>query len=203
MTTARDLLIVALDDGAERTAEQGDLSLTLAGAEMIDLLEAGAVRLDGDRLVPGGKAAPEDWLLAEAAASLVGDAPYESLTDWLWRRGRGLATAYRSALESEGQLVRETRRGLFGRAGDPVPADSPARRRAVERQAAGEPVLTALAEAAGVHGERTGDAPEVTDDDVATVMAAVNDAVVELASERQRRAIHEAAFDNIWRGPIG
>ncbi|MYX63583.1 GPP34 family phosphoprotein, partial [Streptomyces sp. SID8382] len=32
-----------------------------------------------------------------------------------------------------------------------------------------------------------------------TVLAAVNDAVMELEAERQRRAIEEAAFDNVWR----
>ncbi|MYS50602.1 GPP34 family phosphoprotein, partial [Streptomyces sp. SID6013] len=31
-------------------------------------------------------------------------------------------------------------------------------------------------------------------------LAAVHDAVVELAATRQRRSIEEAAFDNIWRG---
>ncbi|MEV7617756.1 GPP34 family phosphoprotein [Streptomyces sp. NPDC089799] len=203
MTTARDLLIVALDGRAERVVEQGDLSLALAGAEVIDLLQAGALRLADDRIVPAGEPAPRDGLLAEAAASLVRTEPHESLDDWLWRRGRGLSTAYRSVLEAEGELTRESRRGLFARAGEHVPADSPARHRARERRAAAEPVLAALAEAAGVHGERTGEAPDITDDAVAAVLAAVNDAVVELAAERQRRAIDEAAFDNIWRGPAG
>ncbi|CAM5736718.1 GPP34 family phosphoprotein [Streptomyces hirsutus] len=32
-----------------------------------------------------------------------------------------------------------------------------------------------------------------------TVLAAVNEAVVELAGVRQRRAIETAASDNIWR----
>ncbi len=32
------------------------------------------------------------------------------------------------------------------------------------------------------------------------MLAAVNDAVVELAAIRQRRSIEDAAFDNIWRG---
>ncbi|MFJ3881659.1 GPP34 family phosphoprotein [Streptomyces sp. NPDC090077] len=202
MTTARDLLLLALDGTAGRTAEQGDLSLALAGAEAIDLLGAGAVRLDGDRIVPAGERALPDRLLAEAAASLVGDAPFESLTDWLWRRGSGLAKGYRAVLESEGELVREPRRGLFARAGEPAAADTPARRRARARRAAAEPVLAALL-AAVVHGEGDEDAPDVTDDDSAAVLAAVNDAVVELASERQRRAVDEAAFDNIWRGTGG
>ncbi|MGW7365940.1 GPP34 family phosphoprotein, partial [Streptomyces sp. NPDC054841] len=72
--------------------------------------------------------------------------------------------------------------------------------------------LAVLAAAAGISGrepveageaqeaEATGDSPGVADDAVATVLAAVNDAVTELAAERQRRDIHDAAFDNIWRG---
>jgi hypothetical protein len=32
------------------------------------------------------------------------------------------------------------------------------------------------------------------------VLAAVHQAVTELAAERQRRSIETAAFDNIWRG---
>jgi DNA invertase Pin-like site-specific DNA recombinase len=32
------------------------------------------------------------------------------------------------------------------------------------------------------------------------VLAAVHDALRELAVERQRRELDEAAFDNIWRG---
>jgi hypothetical protein len=40
----------------------------------------------------------------------------------------------------------------------------------------------------------------VADDAVAIVLAVVNDALMELEAVRQRRAIEEAAFDNIWRG---
>jgi hypothetical protein len=40
----------------------------------------------------------------------------------------------------------------------------------------------------------------VTDDEVTTVLAAVNDAVMELEAVRQRRSIENAAFANLWRG---
>lgn len=201
MTTPRDLLIVTMDMEPGRPVEQGDLSLALAGAEAIDLLAAEAIGLDGDRLVPGRRR-PDDPLLGAAAASLVREAPDESVADWLWRRGRGLSAAYRAALEAEGQLVRQPRRGISLRAGRLVPADTPARRRAGERWKSNEPVLVLLAEAVGGRDGRTGDSPDVADDTVATVLAAVNDALVELASVRQRRAIDEAAFDNIWRGGV-
>ncbi|MET7442896.1 hypothetical protein ABZS63_38460, partial [Streptomyces sp. NPDC005568] len=67
-------------------------------------------------------------------------------------------------------------------------------------------VLVALAEAAGMDGEPWDESEEdtldITDDGVATVLAAVNDAVMELEAVRQRRAIEDAAFDNVWRGGV-
>lgn len=203
MTTPRDLLIIAMDLGSGRPAEPGDLSLALAGAEAIDLLAARAISLDVDRIVPGDEPTLTDPLLNEAAASLVREAPYESVDDWLWRRGRNLSAVYEAALEAEGELVRQRRRGISFRAGQLEVADSPARRQAADRWASEEPVLVNLAEAVKVSGGRTGESPEVADDAVATVLAAVNDALVELAGVRQRRAIENAAFDNIWRGAAG
>ncbi|MEV4443030.1 GPP34 family phosphoprotein, partial [Streptomyces sp. NPDC049577] len=40
----------------------------------------------------------------------------------------------------------------------------------------------------------------VDDEAVETVLAAVGDALMELQAVRQRRAVEDAAFDNIWRG---
>ena len=117
MTTPRDLLIVAIDTAPGRPPEQGDLSLALAGAELIDLLVAQAVRLDDDHIVPGYRPTLADPLLDQAASSLVGRPPYESVDDWLWRRGRGLAAAYLTALEAEGLLTRQHRRWVPFRAG--------------------------------------------------------------------------------------
>ncbi|MET8222748.1 GOLPH3/VPS74 family protein [Streptomyces sp. NPDC004082] len=209
MTTPRDLLIVAMDMGPGRAVDQGGLSLTLAGAELLDLLRGGAVGLDGVRVLPGEQpVAGDDPLLREAASSLVRQEPYESVEDWLWRRGRGLAAAYEAAFEAEGQLTRPHRRlaSLRPSAGPAVLAESPARTRAEARWAAREPVLVALAEAAGMDGEPWDESEEdtldITDDGVATVLAAVNDAVMELEAVRQRRAIEDAAFDNVWRGGV-
>lgn len=202
MSTPRDVLIIALDRGSGRSAEPGDLSLALAGAELLDLLASLAAGLDGDRIVPADQPPAGDRLLEEAAASLVRTPPYESVADWLWRRGRGLFAAYRDALEAEGLLVRQGRRGPF-RTGRLGVADSAARRRAEDRWAADEPVLTALAQALGVPGKPAGESPDVADDAVATVLAAVNDALMELEGVRQRRAVEQAAFDNVWRGGAG
>jgi hypothetical protein len=200
MTTPRNLLIVTMDMASSRPVEPGDLSLALAGAELIDLLETHAIGLDGDRIVPGHQSAPADSLLDEAAASLVREEPYESVSDWLWRRGQSLAAAYTAALEREGQLTRQRRRGHPFLGGQVVLVDSPARRQAVDRWTSDEPVLVALAEAVGVRGRQTGKSPEVVDDAVATVLSAVSDALVELEAVRQRRSIEQAAFDNVWRG---
>ena len=199
MTTPRDLLMVAMDLESGRPSEQGDLSLALAGAEVIDLLDLQAIRLDGERIVPVHRPATGDRLLVEAALSLVRQEPYESVGDWLWRRGRGLFSTYLAALEADGQVIRQRRRwGLF-RTGRTMLFDSPAHRAAAERWTSGDAVLAALAAAVGIHGERT-DSPGIADDAVATVLAAVNAAVMELGLVRQRQAIEGAAFDNIWRG---
>ncbi|MEV1085907.1 GPP34 family phosphoprotein [Streptomyces sp. NPDC050211] len=203
MTTARDLLIVTLDSAADRPAEQGDVSLALAGAELLDLADAGAVTLDGDHIVPGPQHDLDDRLLNEAVSALVRQAPYESVEEWLWRRGRGLHAAYLAALEADGDVTRPRRRWSplrSERTAAAVP-DSPARSHAAERLASGEPVLAGLAAAVGTRDEPSEDLSDLTDDAVITVLAAVSDAVTELAAVRQRRSIEDAAFDNIWRGP--
>jgi len=200
MTTPRDLLMVAMDRESGRPPEQGDLSLALAGAEVIDLLDVQAVRLDGERIVPIHRPATGDRLLNEAALSLVRQEPYESVGDWLWRRGRGLFSSYLAAFEAEGQVTRQRRRWRLFRTGRTMLADSPAHRAAAKRWASDDAVLAALAAAVGIHGERTADSPGIADDAVATVLAAVNAAVMELGLVRQQRAIEGAAFDNIWRG---
>ncbi|WKK22868.1 GPP34 family phosphoprotein [Streptomyces olivoreticuli] len=194
MTTPRDLMIAAMDAAPGRPVEPGDLSLALAGAELTDLLAAGTVTLDGDRIVPDGRPAVADRVLDQAAQSLTREAPYESVTDWLWRRGRGLAAVYLAALEADGQLTRHRRRLPF-RTERTVPTDSPGR-----RFAADEPVLAALATAVGIRDDEPAEASGAFDDAVETVLAAVGDALMDLEAVRQRRAIEQAAFDNVWRG---
>lgn len=206
MSTARDLLFVTLDVPGDHPVEQGDLSLALAGAELVDLLASGAVLLVEDRLRPGPRTLAGDPLLDEAAAAVAGQEPYESVEDWLWRRGRGLAAHYTAALEAEGQLGTVRRhRWLPSRPVDRVvPATgAPDRRSSADRWAAREPVLATLAAALGVapdpaDAER---AAEPGDESAVTVLAAVGDAVTELEGVRQRRRVENAAFDNIWRGP--
>ncbi|AQT70472.1 MULTISPECIES: GPP34 family phosphoprotein [Streptomyces] len=203
MTTAHDLFTLALEPRPERSVGQGDLSLSLAGAELVDLLQAGAVDLDGDLIVPGPRPDLDDLLLRAAASALVRTVPYENVEDWLWRRGRDLAAAYQAAFEEAGLLTRP-RRGLLGFGADHRMelVDTPARRRAQSRRQEGEPVLGALAAAIGI---RDGGGPQ---DDagpdgeaVATVLAAVHDAVTELEAVRQRRSIENTAFANVWRVP--
>lgn len=203
MTTPRDLLITVMDEVPGDPVERGEVSLGLAGAELIDLLAAGAVTLggdEGDRIVPGGPTGMDDRLLDQAMASLVAEAPYESVGDWLWRRGRDLASAYVAALEAEGHVTRQRRSWTF-RPGRPVLADSLDHRLAGDRRRSNEPVLAALVTAVGIREEEDeGDTPGVADDAVDTVLAAVNDAALELEALRQRREIEQSAFDNIWRG---
>ncbi|MFJ7495189.1 GPP34 family phosphoprotein [Streptomyces sp. NPDC097727] len=199
MTTARDLALVTLGLPRDRPVGEGDLSLALSGAEAADLLTCGALTLDRDRMVPGPRMETGDRLLDQALASLVRREPYETVGDWLWRRGGELTSAYVEDLERAGLIVpaRGHRPRLrFARA---VPGDSPERRRAEERLASGEPVLAALTAVLG-----TGDVPsgnrENLGDAVAAVLAAVGDAVTELEAVRLRRDVEGGAFDNIWRG---
>ncbi|NUS11629.1 MAG: GPP34 family phosphoprotein [Streptomyces sp.] len=200
MTTPQDVLITTLDVPSNRPVESGDLSLVLAGAELLDLLGDGTVTLDGDRIVPGIARTPADRLLADAASALVRRLPYESVEDWLWRRGEGLSAIYLAVMEEAGQITRRHRRMLPGRPGPATAADTPVRRRAAERWRSGDPVLTVLAGTLGIQPGPAAEPPEIGNEAVEAVLVTVGDAVVELDAVRQRRTIEKAAFDNIWRG---
>ncbi|MFD5691576.1 GOLPH3/VPS74 family protein [Streptomyces rubiginosohelvolus] len=202
MTTAKDLFIIAMDPAPEHTVGQGDLSLALAGAELLDLLDAGTITVDGDLVVPDGSSVPDDRLLAAAAAGITRQPPHERIEDWLWRRGRDLAAAYQDALEEDGELTRK-RSGLLPFGPKEVElVDTPARRRAVARRDEGDPVLASLASAVGLDGERSDDdESHLGDETVTTVVATVHEAVMELEAVRQRRTIENTAFANVWRGP--
>ncbi|MFI7289912.1 GPP34 family phosphoprotein [Streptomyces anulatus] len=202
MTTAKDLFIIAMDPVPEHTVGQGDLSLALAGAELLDLIGAGAVTVDGDLIVPGGSPAPDDRLLGEAAARITRQPPYERIEDWLWRRGRDLSATYQDALEEDGELTQKRSGRLpFGPRRVEL-VDTPGRHRAIGRREEGEPVLAALASAVGIDGGRSGDdEPRIDDETVTAVVATVHEAVMELEAVRQRRTIENTAFANVWRGP--
>ncbi|MCC0093687.1 GPP34 family phosphoprotein [Streptomyces flavotricini] len=201
MTTAKDLFIIAMDPKPDHPVGQGDLSLALAGAELIDLIGAQVVTLDGDSIVPGGPSASDDRLLGEASAALTRQVPYEHVDDWLWRRGRDLAAAYQAALEADGELTRgRGGRSLFGAERVEL-ADSAALRRARNRWEADEPVLAALAAVVGVQSGPSEEELDLDDEAVTTVLAIVHDAVMELEAVRQRRSIEKAAFANVWRAP--
>ncbi|MFF1695483.1 GPP34 family phosphoprotein [Streptomyces sp. NPDC058257] len=199
MTTAKDLFIIAMD--LKHSVGQGDLSLALAGAELIDLIGAEALAVDGDRIVPGAQVTLDDRFISQAAAGLTRQAPYERIEDWLWRRGRDLSAAYQAALEENGELKAQ-RSGRLPFGSERVElADTPARRRAADRWNEKEPVLAALASVVGIDDDRSDDEPGLDDEAVTTVLAAVHDAVMELEAVRQRRTIENAAFANLWRGP--
>ncbi|MER7930572.1 GPP34 family phosphoprotein [Streptomyces sp. NPDC096057] len=201
MTTARDLTLVVLGLPPGSPVEHGDLSLALAGAEAVDLLESGALTLDGDIVVPGPPTATGDRLLDEAVATLVRRPPYETVTAWLWRRGSELAAVYVDDLERDGSIGRPAGHGRWPRSGRSALADSPVRRAADRRRASGEPVLTTLlTTVTGVGEENPALDPErPLGDAVATVLSVVGDVVTELEAARLRRNVENAAFDNIWR----
>ncbi|NJP43636.1 GPP34 family phosphoprotein [Actinacidiphila epipremni] len=218
MTTARDLLFVAMDMPSVRPVERGDLSLALAGAELIDLLGLGAAALDGEHVLPGGVPyGGDDPLLGQAAKALRGagggsDSPDaqaagaagaagETVEDWLWRRGRGLPEVYLDALEVAGLLSRERRRRfLLLSSSRVVLAESAGRRRAAHRWAADEPTLLALAAAIGISGPPP--VPEPPPGPPAAVVTALDHALAELAQERTRRSrrLDEATQTYVRRG---
>lgn len=199
MATARDLALIAADPQTDSVVEQGELSLALAGAELVDLIDTGAVTLDGDLLVSGDPAPAEDPLLREALSLLEPGVPRTTVEDWLWRRGRELAARYQAALEEDGLVARARPHRNPLRRSRPAPVDPPALLSARDRWASGEPVLAGFAAAVGL-GEVPADAVAGLVDEHDAVLAAVHQAVTELAAERQRRSIEAAAFDNIWRG---
>ncbi|MFG3103663.1 GPP34 family phosphoprotein [Streptomyces sp. NPDC048182] len=211
MDTARDLFVITSSTPAARSLAQGDVSLALAAAEVLDLRDAGALRLDGDRLVP---AADRPWhaddldaLLARAMDQLVAEAPYETVEDWLWRRGRGLARAYADALTAPRTGAAPGRfltRLLHGSAPSTATAEehpvAVAHREATHRWDAGDPLLTSFAAALGVTDTPPPrEAAHAPDDDL--VLTVLEDALVELAAVSQRRQIEQDAYDNVWRAP--
>ncbi|ANJ11993.1 MULTISPECIES: GPP34 family phosphoprotein [Streptomyces] len=199
MATAHDLSALATSPDAEAGLEEGDLSLALAGAELLDLVDVQAALLVGDRILPVVSPRHVDTMLAEAASAIVQNSPYETVEGWLWRRGRDLAARYRSAREvtASGEAAR-TYRHPFRRA-HPV-VDPTALSHATERITSGDPILVGLAAAVGLAEPPAREAEGLSDDE-ATILTAVHEAVTELAAERRRRSVEQAAYDNIWRAP--
>ncbi|MFF3606853.1 GPP34 family phosphoprotein [Streptomyces sp. NPDC002463] len=199
MTTARDLALFVLDLPPERAVEPGDLSLALAGAEAVDLLKGGSLALDGDRMAPRSDRATGDRLLDQALASVVRQQSWQTIQSWLWRRGKDLAETYARDLERTGRLGRPRRHGPWLGAVRPLKADSAERSRA-RLLTSGDPVLVALTALLGIGDFEPGTVGDVDGDaSVATVLAAVGDAVTELEAVRLRRGVEAEAFDNMWR----
>ncbi|MEU4011428.1 GPP34 family phosphoprotein [Streptomyces pseudogriseolus] len=199
MATALHLAALAAVRGAAPDFEQGDLSLALAGAELIDLADLHAVVLMRDRIMPAAAPRTENSMLIEAAAEIVRDAPHETVERWLWRRGRDLAARYRVALRATvpEPLARAHRQRLRQAA----PAVGPhVLCSATDRLMVGDPVLTHLAAAAGIAEPPPADALDGLDEDEIAVLADVHQAITQLAAERQRRWVDRGGFDNLWRG---
>jgi len=172
------------------------LSLALAGAEAIDLLENGALNLDGDRMVLGPRVATGDRLLDQADASLTRREPYETVDDWLWRRGSELAAAYGDDLERVGLVTHPRGHGFRLRSAGIVLADSRERRSAEERRVSGEPVLAALPAAAGIGADPAEARESRIGDTVMTVLVAVGDAAggrTTATGRRERRVRQRVA----------
>ncbi|MGI5397489.1 GPP34 family phosphoprotein [Streptomyces sp. CA-251251] len=200
MGTAHDLSALAASPDADPGLEEGDLSLALAGAELLDLAGVQAVLLVSDRILPMVSPRHVDPMLAEAASKIVQDSPYETVESWLWRRGRDLAARYRAAVEvtAPGDSTWSYRHPF--RRGHPVVVNPFVLRHGIDRLEAGEPLLVSLAAAAGLAEAPANEVDGFTDDE-AFILAEVHRAVTQLAAERQRRSVEQGAYDNIWRAP--
>ncbi|MZE68812.1 GPP34 family phosphoprotein [Streptomyces sp. SID5789] len=199
MATAHDLSALATSPDTDAGLEEGDLSLALAGAELLDLVDVQAALLVSDRILPVVSPRHVDTMLAEAASAIVQNSPYETVESWLWRRGRDLVARYRAALEvtASGESAR-TYRHPFRRA-HPV-VDPTVLRHATDRLASGDPILVGLAASVGLAEPPAREAEGLSADE-ATILTVVHGAVTELAAERQRRSVEHGAYDNIWRVP--
>ncbi|RSN45370.1 GPP34 family phosphoprotein [Streptomyces sp. WAC 04229] len=179
MGTAQRLSALAVALGGDPRIEEGDLSLALAAAELIDLTEAQAVLLHGDRLLPAAPVGTGSPMLIEAASELVRDAPYETVVDWLWRRGSGLAGRYRAAVAEARHVHRDAAEAV---------------------RDWNDPVLAHLAAAAGMRPTPPDDTSADLDHEQIAILGEVHQAVTQLAAERQRRSIERGPFEGILRG---
>ena len=178
MTTPRDLMIIALDVAPSRPVERGELSLALAGAELIDLLAAGAATLDGEQIVPGDRTDLSDGLLDEAGSALLGQARRVGRRLAL-APGPRLSPAYVADLEATGGSRLAPAAGSA--AGRPaVPVDTADRRRprnAGGRMNPSSPRSPPLPGSARSQPKPLGPAGEdLAEETVTTVLAAVGDA---------------------------
>ncbi|WP_328863230.1 GPP34 family phosphoprotein [Streptomyces sp. NBC_00306] len=198
MTTPKNLLMITIEVAPGHPVHPADLSLSLAGAQLVDLLEAGAIGLDKRHVVPGWQPVPPDRFLWEAATSLELTRPYQLVSDWLSSREDTLAAAYTAALEADGLAIRQRPRKHPFRRRELVLVDSPARREAVERWSASEPVLATLAGFIGIRREGQQGSPREVRGPVATILSAVQGAHVELEAERTERIITQAKLYEVW-----
>ncbi|MFD0053689.1 GPP34 family phosphoprotein [Streptomyces sp. NPDC127168] len=179
MGKAQRLSALAVALGGDPRIEEGDLSLALAAAELVDLTEAQAVLLHGDRLLPAARVETGSPMLIEAASELVRDVPYETVVGWLWRRGSGLAGRYRVAVGDARHLHRQAAEAM---------------------RDWNDPVLAHLAAAAGMRPTPSDEASADLDHDQIAILGEVHQAVTQLAAERQRRSIERGPSEGILRG---
>ncbi|MFF0305670.1 GPP34 family phosphoprotein [Streptomyces sp. NPDC004562] len=199
MTTAQGLAVLAATEGTGPRLEPGDLSLALAGAELVDLVGLRAVLLHAGRVLPAASPRIKDAVLFEAASGIVREPPYETVEQWLWRRGRDLAARYWRALQAataDGAPAGSSRHPF--RRPRPLTA-APAGGRGIDRRRDGPPVLAALAAAARI-AEATDETLAELDPDEAAVVGAVHQAITQLAAERHRRSLGGAGFGTVPRG---
>ncbi|MEY9836169.1 GPP34 family phosphoprotein [Streptacidiphilus sp. EB103A] len=116
MTRGRELALLAWDD---RTGELGggpELGCALAGAELLDLLEAGRLGIHGANLAVLGRTQTEphtgDPQFDRAIAVIKLIPEPKVIQAWIKRHAPGLRDSYRALLENEGAIAPQRGRRL-------------------------------------------------------------------------------------------
>jgi hypothetical protein len=130
LNLAEELLLLALNEekGTVVCAASMTLPYGLAGALLIELSQAGLVRVEGKKLVasPGGSA--RDGLLDEALAAIRSSKKTRSLEHWVGKIGRSggkIKKALLARLVEKRILVKEERRFLWFFPGARYPQSDP------------------------------------------------------------------------------
>src|SRR5512138_1908965 len=118
LSLAEELLLLALNDEKGTVVMAGSLGLPygLAGAVLIELVDAGLLRLDGKEIVAAPAGAAGDGLLDGILAIVRSSRKTRTIGHWVGKFGRTAGTIKRQLLErlvAKRILVKEERRVLW------------------------------------------------------------------------------------------
>lgn len=129
-TLANGLFLIAYDESAGRSGLAPDLlACGLVGAQLADLVTAGALSVDEEQRVVGTRSGPSGDAPGEAATLVLDSVAHEPrahpVRAWIDALGGPLLDAVRNDLVERGVLRHETERGLLGRRRSRLAVGSP------------------------------------------------------------------------------